>query len=45
MSDGIAIIMGTIYCPPHPRSGRDVALPDGVKNMQKETKRSAIIFA
>ena len=45
MRDGMAMIMGTRYCPPQPRSGRLVAEPLWEKNMQRETKRSAIILA
>jgi hypothetical protein len=46
MSEGIAMIIGTRYWPPQPRSGRAVAEPSGPeKNMQSETNKSAIIFA
>jgi len=46
IKEGIAMMMGTRNWPPHPRSGRAVAEPEGEeKNMQRETKRSAIIFA
>src|SRR5277367_5526245 len=37
---GMAIISGTINCPPHPRSGLLVADFPDEKNMQSETKRS-----
>jgi hypothetical protein len=40
------MMIGTRYWPPQPRSGRAVAEPEGdEKNMHRETKRSAIIFA
>ncbi len=45
IKDGIAIMMGRRYWPPHALSGRCVAEPSFWKNMQRETKRSAMIFA
>lgn len=45
MRDGIAMIIGTRYWPPHPLSGLLVAEPSARKNMHRETNRSAIIFA
>lgn len=45
MSEGMAMMTGTRYWPPHPLSGLLVAEPSGLKNMQRATKRSAIIFA
>lgn len=45
MREGMAIMMGTRYWPPHPRSGLRVAEPSDWKNMHRATKRSAIIFA
>jgi hypothetical protein len=46
IKEGIAMIIGTKYCPPQPRSGLAVAEPGLlVKNIQRATKRSAIILA
>ena len=42
--DGIAMMMGTKYCPPHPLSGRPVADPLCWKYMQIATNKSAMIF-